>query len=298
MAGRIRSVKPEWLVDERLVLASDAARVLTIALLLMADDYGNGRANRVVLAAHVFPGAPVQKLDTALSEVVESLSFAELYEADGQSYYHVRNWEKHQRVDKPGKPQVPGPPGARKKSRESSRQSRETPGNLPGAVAKDVEGLAPRARPLPSLPIPSTPEGEAGEGDRETVVPLDLTERAERAGIPEQFAKAYRAPIEVVRAEIRETVTYWSIGGGAGKRKKRWLSVLRTRLHERGKAGALNVPEPEPTLDPGETRRKRETEERAITERRRSEVAAAVGAPPNVDAARAALAALSQELGE
>ena len=43
MAGRIRSIKPEWLEDERMVMASSDARVLSIALILMADDYGNGR---------------------------------------------------------------------------------------------------------------------------------------------------------------------------------------------------------------------------------------------------------------
>lgn len=110
--GRIRTIKPEWLTDERLAMASDAARTLSIGLLLLADDHGNGRANKVQLAATVFPrkvlevGAKVvETLDEALGELLGW--FVVLYEVDNQHYFHIVNWLKHQKVDKPGKPRVP-----------------------------------------------------------------------------------------------------------------------------------------------------------------------------------------------
>ena len=40
---RIRTIKPEWLEDERLALASPPARVMSVALICMADDFGRGR---------------------------------------------------------------------------------------------------------------------------------------------------------------------------------------------------------------------------------------------------------------
>lgn len=163
MAGRIRSVKPEWLEDERMALASDAARVLSIALLLLADDHGNGRANRVVLAAHVFPGAHTDKLDAALRELTDVIKFVELYEVDSQSYFHIRNWAKHQRVDHPGKAQVPGPPTVSEKPRRVSRRSRDGLANIPENGAKEAEALAPRA--IPSPPFPSDPDPERGAGE-------------------------------------------------------------------------------------------------------------------------------------
>lgn len=114
MSGRIRTIKPEWLEDEKLAMASSDARVLSIAILLLADDYGNGRANEVQLCGTVFPGVirdnprdARETLAKALEELAR-LSFVVLYEVDGQHYFHVRNWEKHQRVDHPGKPRVPG----------------------------------------------------------------------------------------------------------------------------------------------------------------------------------------------
>lgn len=113
MSGRIRSIKPEWLEDEALAMASSDARVLSVALLLLADDYGNGRANCVQLCGSVFPAkirdVPAKALEcvsNALEELVRS-RFVVLYEVDGQHYFHIRTWSRHQKVDKPGRPRVP-----------------------------------------------------------------------------------------------------------------------------------------------------------------------------------------------
>lgn len=130
MSGRIRSIKPEWLEDELLALASDAARVLSIGLLLLADDYGNGRANPVQLAGKVFPGKVLEHLASALEEL-RVAKFVLLYEVDGQRYFHIRNWSKHQRVDKPSGPRVPFPPA------ETLKKADEIA--APGVVAKVPE---------------------------------------------------------------------------------------------------------------------------------------------------------------
>jgi len=108
--SRIRTVKPEWLQDERLALASAEARVLSIALILLADDYGNGRANSVVLGATVFPGedSPRTTFVAAAEELIK-IRFVRFYEVDGQRYFSIRNWSKHQRVDHPSDPKVPAP---------------------------------------------------------------------------------------------------------------------------------------------------------------------------------------------
>ena len=108
MSGRIRTVKPEWLEDEALLRCSSDARVASIALLLLADDHGNGRGSDLYLGAQIFPGEPLAKVREALASLV-AIRYAAFYEVDGQTYYTIRNWTKHQRVDKPGKPRVPEP---------------------------------------------------------------------------------------------------------------------------------------------------------------------------------------------
>jgi len=130
MAGRIRTLKPEWLEDEKLGSAGDAARVLSAGLVLLADDYGNGRASAAFIAAHVWtcdmerePRETLAKASRALRDLTE-MGFLTVYEVRGERYFSIRNWEKHQRVDKPGKPRVPGIPEG---FANVSRESRECP---------------------------------------------------------------------------------------------------------------------------------------------------------------------------
>lgn len=124
MSGRIRTLKPEWLDDEKLAAASREARLLSVALILISDDWGNGRAHTLLLAARVYPyGDPRESLASIEQGLAElgAIGFVQLYKVAGQQYFHVRNWSKHQKVDHPGKPRVPKPddPSAEPLSRES-----------------------------------------------------------------------------------------------------------------------------------------------------------------------------------
>lgn len=139
--GRIRTVKPEWLEDELLAAASDEARVLSIALILMADDYGNGRASMAQIASEAWryelerddgehARETLAKASRASRELL-AIGFLEMYEVDSQKYFHLRNWSKHQKVDHPGSPRIPGPktatnPTIRESVARPSRDQRET----------------------------------------------------------------------------------------------------------------------------------------------------------------------------
>ncbi len=143
MSGRIRTLKPEWLDDELLGSTSSAARLLSAALMLLADDYGNGRASIATIAAEVWrfdlarddganAGHVFSMAREALAEL-ERVGFVTLYCVKGQSYFAIRNWSKHQRVDKPGKPRVPG----------RLESSQEIPAKVPGTPANVLGTLAP-----------------------------------------------------------------------------------------------------------------------------------------------------------
>ncbi len=138
--ARIRTIKPELLEDEKVASLPHLEWRLFVSCLLLADDYGNfraapGRIHGAALWAHSREG--LAKALEALA-VVELLTF---YWVTGQSYGHVVGWEKHQKVDHPGKPLCPA-------LTEDSRLSREN-------LAKVLEGLAPdrdRDPDLGSLP--------------------------------------------------------------------------------------------------------------------------------------------------
>lgn len=108
MAGRIRTIKPEWLEDERLSGASAHARVLSVGLILLADDHGNGRAHTQFLHSQVFPADDGVNIAAVVAELAGW--FVDIYQASGQTYFHIKNWEKHQKVQHPGRPRVPPPP--------------------------------------------------------------------------------------------------------------------------------------------------------------------------------------------
>lgn len=122
---RIRTIKPEWLDDERLVLAPATARVLSVSLIVMADDAGRGRANVTMLAARVFPGETCPRTTAADSlACLVSARFVEVYEVDGQTYYQIRNWAKHQKIDRPKRSQLPPPPCNVAESKDSTSDRR------------------------------------------------------------------------------------------------------------------------------------------------------------------------------
>ena len=135
MSGRIRTVKPEWLEDELIAMSSSDARVLSVALILMADDYGNGWCRPSQVAIRVFPTsddsleslANASRIFREALDRLVSIRFCGLYEVDGQHYFTIRKWKDHQRVDHPGKPLVPQPPEG---FWSSSGESRECLANV------------------------------------------------------------------------------------------------------------------------------------------------------------------------
>lgn len=90
-------------------------------------------------------------------------------------------------------------------------------------------------------------EGVQGEGepavpscdgipddDTETVCPLNLADRWTGA---DRMAEKLKVPRSEVDRVVTEFVTYWTIGGGTGKRRKHWARLLRQRVVEQVRAG-------------------------------------------------------------
>lgn len=173
MAGRIRSIKPEILDDEVTANLSDLEYRLFTGTWLVADDYGNLRANADYLRGQILwarKNTTTEDVVAALAELVR-VELLTPYTVRDQSYFHIEGWSKHQRVDKPGKPRVPPPPPSNgsRESREDSRESRESPApdlrSPDHDPEREVEGEPARARarsqePTPTpLPVGWKPEG-------------------------------------------------------------------------------------------------------------------------------------------
>jgi hypothetical protein len=149
MAGRIRTIKPELLEDSAIAELSHNAFRLFIGAILLADDYGNLRADPRYLEGQAFWGCAAERpIDALLAELAEK-DLLTRYTVRGQHYAAIRGWAKHQKVDHPGKPRVPGP----KKADETATlgNPRETLANIPEDLASPRESLATDLRsPTPT----------------------------------------------------------------------------------------------------------------------------------------------------
>lgn len=136
--ARIRTIKPEFWTDERLVECSPIARLLAIASLNFADDNGNLERSSRRLKMQVFPADNIE-VEPLIVELLDAEWFVE-YEVEGKNYLRIRNFTKHQRIDRPSKSTIPNDPQIRRALVEPSSNTRRAlvePSSCSGSV---VEG--------------------------------------------------------------------------------------------------------------------------------------------------------------
>lgn len=247
---RIRTIKPEWLEDDRLLTAGSDARVLSIALILLSDDYGRGRLS-IATAARVFPESP-EKFRDSLARL--SGWFVGVYEVRGQQYFQVLNWAKHQKVDKPGKPQVPEPPeGFFSDDSEHSRDSREGVAKVPESLAPDLgprtvgpgpwtgSGSEPAADANQAQPVQEPPPPQPGSLGAILATPPAVRPSPPPPAAPDgpcQLPEFTEATIRAVRKQVHDLYTA-KVGYSHdlnGKHVERLTQTLRGVAHARGEA--------------------------------------------------------------
>ena len=100
--ARIRSIKPDFWTDEKVVELDFVDRLLFIGIWNFADDQGYLDHSPRRIKMQVFPGDNVD-VSRALARLT-SLGLLDEYESPSGPVLHVANWEKHQRVSNPAKP--------------------------------------------------------------------------------------------------------------------------------------------------------------------------------------------------
>lgn len=99
--ARIRSIKPEFWIDEKVVELSPWARLLFIGMWNFADDQGYVDHKPSRIKMQIFPGDSVDVV--ALIAELIAAGRVVAYSSPVGPVLHVVNWH-HQRVDKPAKP--------------------------------------------------------------------------------------------------------------------------------------------------------------------------------------------------
>lgn len=172
MAGRIRTIKPELLEDEKASALSDAAWRLFVSSWLLADDHGRFRAGAKYLAAQVWQDTgETEKASRALAELAR-VGRVRVYRVEGQAYAEIPTWARHQRIDNAGKPRIPAPDVAAFNDSEDlhvdSPRTSANVGESPRFAAKASE---PAALPPTSDLRPPTTTGDPSGGSEAPSAP-------------------------------------------------------------------------------------------------------------------------------
>jgi hypothetical protein len=107
--ARSRILKPEFWSDEKLALVPREARLTFAGLWTCSDDYGVTKGHPAWLKAQIFP----YDVDLTMAEfqkwlaALERIGVIDPFTADGESFFYIRNFADHQRVDRPSKMRNP-----------------------------------------------------------------------------------------------------------------------------------------------------------------------------------------------
>lgn len=105
--ARERMIYPEMLDSESFQSLSLAGKVLWVALLLMADDYGRGKVCEDTIKGKVFPRDKTisPKMVGEILQDFQRLDFIKTVDVGLSRYFYVLNWDRYQhpRYRKPSK---------------------------------------------------------------------------------------------------------------------------------------------------------------------------------------------------
>lgn len=201
--SRIRTIKPEWAVNERLNRCGDAARVLSVVLITLADDHGNGRASIGYLTGQAWSieleedaAAAIAKCQEALTQL-ERAGFVRVYDVDRQRYFHLHGWREHQKISKMGKERVPGPDKADSPDIPCSSESQEIPEKKSESPEKkpldrDLDHDQDRDRERDPAPEKNISGTRPGSGPKSSLLGLpDPLEELERVSSIEWVIRAW-----------------------------------------------------------------------------------------------------------
>lgn len=129
--ARIRSIKPEFWTDEKVVELSAFARLLFIGIWNFCDDDGRMTYSHKRLKMQIFPSDDVDC--AALTREIEQQGMVHIYEVDGVEYLQVSQFFKHQKIDKRTASKLPIPP-------TNGESPRISPSHPDGREGKGMEG--------------------------------------------------------------------------------------------------------------------------------------------------------------
>lgn len=132
--ARIRSIKPDFWTDEKVVELSPFARLLFIGLWNFVDDEGRMTYSPLSIKLKILPADSLD-ISELLGEI-RGKSLITVYPVDGIEYLQVNGFASHQKIDKRTPSKLPPPPNSPEKP---PRKGREGKGSYMSDKSDDAE---------------------------------------------------------------------------------------------------------------------------------------------------------------
>lgn len=105
--ARIRTIKPDFWTDEKIVQLPFEARLLFIGLWNLADDEGKLEYNPVRIRYQLFPADNIDVKD--LLDKLSATGLILIYSVEQKSYIYISHFLQHQKVSHPAISTIPNP---------------------------------------------------------------------------------------------------------------------------------------------------------------------------------------------
>jgi hypothetical protein len=157
--ARIRTIKPDFWTNEKVLRIKALTRLLFIGMWNFADDYGRMQFAPLGIKAKIFPTDDLSSGD--IKDMLHELCSADLitiYSAKDQEYIEITGWD-HQKIDRRQPSKIPGPfdDGSVKFDERSTSPADNSSRPAPVMEGKGREGkgnaaaVAPRPEASPEI---------------------------------------------------------------------------------------------------------------------------------------------------
>lgn len=166
--ARIRTIKPEIWSDPDFVERSSNARLLFVAALNFASDYGVMADKPLQVKMQCFPGDNVD-IDALIAELVDAGLWLRRVAPDGAPVLVIRTFTAHQKVDKPTKGRWGNPaewPNGQEFDEHSPNDSTNTPRSLVERSTTEGKGMEGKGSTRDNPPNPPPTDGGTTEADQ------------------------------------------------------------------------------------------------------------------------------------
>lgn len=105
--ARIRTIKPDFWTDEKIVELSFEARLFFVGSWNFADDNGNLQRSAKKMKMQIFPADAID-CEPLVQSLIDHGLFIE-YSVNSEEFIHIKGFKDHQVVNRPSKSNIPEP---------------------------------------------------------------------------------------------------------------------------------------------------------------------------------------------